>query len=200
MTDPSALWQTINSPAHTAGHLEALLLALAAKWQPGTLAAELARALNSELRPRDPTPTPAPIFLDNLTNLEKTRRIDGILPLTVPSPNNIAPSVAELIRETGRLDLGQSPDDDTELTLALLTLLHRRSLITNNNLSIELTLACPGDSLLILGNLPLGGRTTIALTSIDPTTHCAFNPADIIYLDRLTLQRTAAGILTLAIP
>lgn len=200
MTDPADIWNTINSPRHAAGHLGALLVELANKWQPGTLAAELARALVSEQRPRDPVRPPAPLILENLTNLEKTRRIDGILPLTVPSPNHIGRCVSELVSEATRLDLGPPPDDETELTLALLTLLHRRSLVTDNRLRIELTLACPGGTLLVLGQLPLGGRTTIAVTSIDPHLHCNFDPADAVYLDHLTLNRTPNGILTLQKP
>jgi len=177
--------------------LEHHQLARPRRWRPGTLAAELARALASEQRPKEPVPAPAPILLENITTIDKTQRIDGILPLIVPSPNHIGPSVTELIAEADRLDLGPAPEDDTELTLALLAILHRRSLVTNAQLAIELTLACPAEHFMVLGLLPLGGRTTIALTSVEAGVHGDFTPSDVIFLDRLTLSRDSSGHLQL---
>ena len=154
------LWKKIAAGDLSGGDLTHLLLALWKKWQPGTLAAELARALLAEANSREPEPEPEALFLAEIESLPKTERIDGVLPLSIPVPADLGRLADELVEEALRLKLGSPPSEEAreELTIAFLPLLHRRPLVSSHRLPILMYAACPlsatsrpGETLMLLG-------------------------------------------------
>jgi hypothetical protein len=195
------VWKTIGDHTFTEGDLEALLLAVWKKWQPGTLSAELSRALLEESESTDSDPDPAALLLADIEHLPKTSRIDGILPLTIPRPNDVHWTSDALIDEVVRLKIGRMPEDRDrlrdELALAHLSLLHRRALTSTHRLDIVATLASPGPALVMLGKLPLGGTVTLFTSSLATSEFCLIDRAAVEHHSRFQLHRTKSGKLTL---
>ena len=202
------IWHRIARRQFTDGDLPAFLLSMHKKWQPGTLAAEFARALLAESNSRELDPEPEALNLADVEHLPKTTRIDGILPLTIPVPGHAHWPADELLTEAARLRLMPAPEDHQrtrdELALAYLALLHRRPLNSTHRLAIMPHVACPqsatsrpGNTLVLLGELPLGGAVTLFFSSFLAEDRCSFAPSAAEHFDRLKLQRTSAGKLTL---
>ena len=202
LTKARSIWQSIAAHTFAEGDLPSLFLSLHKKWNPGSLAAELARALLKETNSRGEDPEPEPLLLADIEHLPKTARIDGILPLTIPAPTDATWSADELIEEAARLKLGRLPKDRDrlrdELALAHLPLLHHRPIISTHRLAIMPGLASPGATLLLLGKLPLGGTVTILTSSLLTREHCLFETAATQHFSRFKLHRSDAGALTLA--
>ncbi len=81
LTAPSsaqALWQKFARLRFEQGDLAELILALEKFFQPGTLAADLARALNQERLSPEADPEPAALRLENIAELPKTEHIDRL--------------------------------------------------------------------------------------------------------------------------
>jgi len=204
-----ALWQKFAGLHFEEGDLAELLLALDKLLRTGTLAAELARALNEESLSPEADPEPAALRLEGITELPKTERIDGILPLTIPVPSDVRWPADELFAEAERLGLSIPAQDRgrmrDELALAYLALLHDRPLVSSHRLPIRLYASCPGastdqteGSLMLLARLPLGGTATIFFSHLPAAEHCDFAPAATEHIDRLALRRRPNGELLLA--
>ena len=196
------LWGKITDHTFVEGELEALLLAVWKKWQPGTLAAELSRALLDESASAEPDPEPAALALAEIEHLPKTSRIGGILPLAIPVPVDAHWMSDELIDEAARLKLGRLADDRDrmrdEIALAHLSLLHRRPITSTHRLDITATLASPGPALLLLGKLPLGGTVTLFTSSLETSRRCLVERASVEHHSRFKLHRGGSGELRLA--
>lgn len=143
-----------------------------------------------------------PPSLGEMAALERTRRIDGVLPLHVPQAKAISALTSQLLEEIA--DMGHSVPDPVnpgglggELGLCILAIFHGRRLPVDFGMGIDLrleakegngSLSAPG-GLNITGTLPLGGKITVLYSGFDPA-HCLeFPAADLIRLDQLTVRR-----------
>ena len=196
MSEARARWSRFAAGDFDGDDLPALLRALSAKWQPGTLAAELGRAL-AEGAEGDADER-SPISIEAWESIPKTGRIDGILPLTIPSPTNLGLSVLELREEIARLEIGSpGAGDDDEIGLAILALLHDRPLVTDHRLALRLYIDCPADSLMLMGRLPLGGTVSIFTSAIGPDRAAELPGSALRHVERSEARRDRAGKLRL---
>jgi len=181
-----------------------LLRARAAKWRPGTFVAEFARVLLAE--EKDPARGRQRIDVGQLTRLPMTRRIDGIMPLTVPVSGDIERLVGEFLDECERLVIPLPEDRDlrAEVALCYLAHLHRRKLRLDFGLDMVLELQCPVSSfgtcreeMLLTGRLPFGGNAVLFYSALHGSKWCDEPPPDIRHASGYTAERDAQGRLRL---
>ncbi len=209
MPTPESLWQEI-SRGNTSKRLVAdFLRAGSARWEPGTWIFELARVLGVEHELENSSGMrgkPEPLVLAKLTEVPQTQRIDGIISLKIPKPLDVSILVESLCDQVLRLKLGSFPEADSrvrcELEICLLALLHRRNLLTDHHLRLELYVSCPQGSngkfaktLHLAADLPLGGRITIFHTGLHAEESCAFPPQGACYAKCLRTIRDDAQML-----
>ncbi len=197
-----SVWGRVAGRRFAAGDLEGLLCALEGHWLPGSFPAEMARALNVERRRRGGDGSmPEPLELSAIDGWPTTDRIDGVLPLRVPTPCDARFAADELLAEAVRLELGGGVRDRealrSELALAFLALLHRRPIATSHGMQIIPLLSCPATTLLLRGELPLGGKVTLWVSPLIGAEWCEFDPGTTAYHDTLELVRGDGGGLTI---
>jgi len=141
-------WTKFRSRRFGSADLESFLKAGHTTFDPKSFAGQLGRLFIHEQIAKKRLALP----LAEATNLPTTQRIDGILPLLIPSCRNIDFLVSELLEEADRNGLPYPTADRidafrAELGLCYLALLHRRFLRTNQRLEIEMRTECPHSAL-----------------------------------------------------
>ncbi len=205
-------WQPFADGTFDADSLEKLLREIHLKWTPGTFAFEYARVLVNESKQPPGALRRLPLDLGEITSHPKTQRIDGIMPLEILVARDIVFLAEELIEEADRLDLPIPGSENierfrSEIALCYFALLHRRSFRLDFNLPMELELQCPQspsslprDEFLLMGNLPLGGRSTVFYSSMKCPEHSGIRPAAVEHAASLTTRRDNSGRLRIIRP
>ena len=174
-----------------------------ARWEPGTWTAEIARILAVDY---EVTKSPGmrgklePLVLRNMSEVPQTERIDGVISLKIPKPLNASTLVVNLCDQVVRLKLGAFPEAGSlarrEIEICLLALLHRRRLVTDHHLKLEIYVSCPqgsdgkfGKTLHLAADLPFGGRVTIFHTGLSALEACNFPPQGASYARGLSTIR-----------
>ena len=209
MPSTESLWQEISEGNASKSIVAEFLRSGSARWEPGTWMAELGRILEVE-HEIESSPgmrgKPEPIVLKKLTQVPQTERIDGIISLRIPKPLNASSLVENVCDQVVRLKLGAFLEADSlarrELEICLLALLHRRRLLTDHHLGLELYVSCPqgsdgkfGKTLHLAADLPLGGRVTIFHTGLAAREACSFPPQGASYAKRLLTTRDSERML-----
>jgi len=181
-----------------------LLRARAAKWRPGTFVAEFARVLVAE--EKEPARGRRRIDVRGLTHLPMTRRIDGIMPLTIPVAGDIERLAGEFLNECERLAVALPGSERlrAEVALSYLAHLHRRKLRLDFGLDMELELQCPVSSfgqcreeMLLMGRLPFGGNAVLFYSALRGSAWSDEPPPDIRHAAGYTARRDGEGRLRL---
>ncbi len=198
---------TLSDPFPDSDTFAALLRARVLKWRPGTFVAEFARVLVAE--EKEPSRGSQRIDVQNLTRLPTTRRIDGIMPLTLPLTGDIERLVSEFLDECGRLivPLPEERGFDglrAEIALCYLAHLHRRKFRLDFGLDMVLELQCPVSSfgicreeMLLMGRLPFGGNAVLFYSSLRGSIWCDDPPEDIRHAASYRAERDTEGRLRL---
>ena len=209
MSEIESKWKAIAEGAASSELLADFLRSGAARWEQGTWIAELARVYRVEHELAEAPgmrSKPEPLVLKHLSEVEQTERVDGILSLKVPRPLTSATLVETLCDQVVRLQLGEYPEEGSlvrrELEICLLALLHRRVLLTDHRLGLELYVVCQQGSdgkfakkLHLAADLPLGGRFTVFHTGLSSVESCAFPPQGASYAKQLRTTRDGEGML-----
>lgn len=178
-------WRKFRSRRFDSTDLEEFLEAGHSTFDPRSFAGQFGRLLVCERIERKQLPLP----LEEAVNLPTTRRIDGILPLLIPSCRNVDFLVGELLEEGDRNGLPYPTADRidafrSEVALCYLAVLHRRFLRTTQRLQIEMKVECPHSALSgrkeqfsLMGTLPLGGIVTLFTSHLRATEWTDLDPA-----------------------
>jgi hypothetical protein len=187
----------------------ALLRARVAKWRPGSFVAEFACVLVAE--EKEPARGRQRLEVRNLTSLPTTRRIDGIMPLTLPLTGDIERIVGEFLDECERLvvplpEAGGFDKLRAEIALCYLAHLHRRKLRLDFGLDMVLELQCPVSSfgtcreeMLLMGRLPFGGNAVLFYSALRGSAWCDEPPPDIRHATGYSARRDGEGRLRLVV-
>lgn len=182
-----------------------LICARERDWSPGTVPAVLAAHLREERNVGSKLPLP----LKEFDTIKLNKRIDGILPLTIPDTSDIGPLGDELMEQIMFAGLGR-PETKTplqarnELLLCYFAFFHNRELAIDYRLNMEMYLECPISpsypvipNLTLVGTLPLGGRIVIFYSSIDAKNWLEMPPEEVRYAESVEARREENGRLRL---
>jgi len=183
-------WEAFLSRAFDGSDFDVLIRKLAYHAEKKSWIGSLASALE------------APDSMGEMGALERTRRIDGLLPLHVPGAMAISALTAQFLEEIAAM--GHAVPDPLnpgelgrELGICLLAVFHGRRLPIDFGMGMDLRLeAREGDGSLttpgglsITGVLPLGGKITVLYSGLDPVDCLDFPAADLIRASQLTARR-----------
>jgi len=199
-------WQQLLERRFDGDDFADLLLSIYRVLPPGTLAAELGRTMANERVEKRELAIP----LDDITELRKTTRIDGIMPFVVPSVNDLNHLAGSLLDQAEVLGLdvpsrSQWQPLRDEIGLCYLALFHRRKLRIEARFELDLQVECPYSGsaprkkeMLLMGHLPLGGRMVVFSTPLKAE-HWAesIHSSSIEHIKKLAAQRNSDGELRL---
>ena len=185
---------------------EDLVTSLYRQLPPGSLVAEYGRHLRQELDEKKTLP----INLVEFTELRMTTRIDAILPFRIPAVNDLAYIATCFLDDVETLGLDTPPRAERgplreEISICLLALLHRRQFRLAHRLHMDLQVECPyvggtarREQLVLMGDLPLGGRAVIFSTPLKAVRWLAMPAASVEHVRNLVAIRGENGLLQLA--